>query len=567
MQVNTKVMGKYLSILRTFFLGFIFMCMGFFYAHAQPRLMQQEIKASGIRQDGFSLLFETDVPSSYIIHLQCIYGNQEKIVYQNKKGKSTLHEFVLNDVPPSSIYKTALKIFDAHKDTLYYKRHYATASRAPGRIKTYFNHTVDHTYAIDNPAINVAHHMRDTLIAYINRAEETLDIAIYNSHATDPYSGISGAINAAHNRGVMVRVIYHGGTSSTMVSNLDGQIAVYARPTGYMLGLMHHKFIVADAHHQDAGKAWVWTGSTNWTNNQINGPDKNNVIIIYDQTLALTYTIEFEEIWGSNGPLPNPSNSRYGASKLDNTPKEFMIDSIYVECYFSPSDNTEQQILKLINDAQDNIAVATMLITRETLANALINRFNTGLHNFAILLDNQNPTGSQKPYLTNSLPPAHIKEFTGPGIMHHKMMVVDNGHATAAVLTGSHNWSASAELRNDENTLIIFDPSIANQYYQAAAALYSEAGGGMSVFEENTNRLSVHVYPNPAHHFLHLISNKEIEGVVKMHNLKGKLVLKKNIHVSFNKPEKINIMDVKAGIYFLQLKTHDENFTTKIAIF
>ena len=34
------------------------------------------------------------------------------------------------------------------------------------------------------------------------------------------------------------------------------------------------------------------------------------------------------------------------------------------------------------------------------------------------------------------------------------------------VITGSHNWSTAAETNNDENTIIIHDANIANQFYQ-----------------------------------------------------------------------------------------------------
>ncbi|MCU0613306.1 MAG: hypothetical protein MUE60_16160, partial [Candidatus Eisenbacteria bacterium] len=45
------------------------------------------------------------------------------------------------------------------------------------------------------------------------------------------------------------------------------------------------------------------------------------------------------------------------------------------------------------------------------------------------------------------------------------------------VITGSHNWSSSAETTNDENTLIIHSPVIANLYLQEFAARYHAAGG------------------------------------------------------------------------------------------
>ncbi|MCP4075596.1 MAG: hypothetical protein GY744_05380, partial [Gammaproteobacteria bacterium] len=41
-----------------------------------------------------------------------------------------------------------------------------------------------------------------------------------------------------------------------------------------------------------------------------------------------------------------------------------------------------------------------------------------------------------------------------------------DGSANPVAITGSHNWSASAESINDENTLIVYDANIANQFHQ-----------------------------------------------------------------------------------------------------
>ena len=63
--------------------------------------------------------------------------------------------------------------------------------------------------------------------------------------------------------------------------------------------------------------------------------------------------------------------------------------------------------------------------------------------------------------------------------MHHKFMVVDNFDTSSdpLVLLGSHNWSSAAQTKNDENTLIVHDANIVNQYYQSFAYLYLQAGG------------------------------------------------------------------------------------------
>ncbi|MHA2163360.1 MAG: phospholipase D-like domain-containing protein, partial [Candidatus Thorarchaeota archaeon] len=43
------------------------------------------------------------------------------------------------------------------------------------------------------------------------------------------------------------------------------------------------------------------------------------------------------------------------------------------------------------------------------------------------------------------------------GLMHHKVMIVDG----YVVITGSHNWSDSAEDSNDENIIVLNSTGIA----------------------------------------------------------------------------------------------------------
>lgn len=108
---------------------------------------------------------------------------------------------------------------------------------------------------------------------------------------------------------------------------------------------MHNKFIVIDAG--DVMNSWVITGSLNHTHNNL-GWDYNNMICIQDQSLALSFVIEFEEMWGTDGPQPNGESALFGSEKSDNTPHKFLIGGIPVELYFSPSDGTTSKIAQLI---------------------------------------------------------------------------------------------------------------------------------------------------------------------------------------------------------------------------
>jgi len=544
-RIIKKMKFNFLFLLALFF-GFV--------SFAQPQLKDKNIKAKNIRSTGFDIFFETERKSDYQISFIPIKNAIDTLYFESNSSKRRSHEVNLRNLSPSSFYRAEFKLFDATKDTLYLTKTYATSSIQEGEIIAYFNHSINEEVASSDN--NIAHFIedatRDTLINYIGRAEESIDIAIYNSFGNNPASGIAGAINQAFVDGVQVRVIHDGSTSSSMISVLNSSIPVIQRQDDPNFpGIMHHKFMIVDAEHADATKSVVWTGATNWTTGQINGPDKNNVIILQDQTLAQTFKMEFDEMWGSTGPQPNFQNIKFGNTKEDNTPKEFSIGGIEVECYFSPTDGTQQQIQNLIEQAQESLVIATMLITRQNLAQAIIDQFTGGINELAFLIDTEDYTGQQKELLEANLGDNNYYEYTAEGIMHHKMMVVDHGTPNATVLTGSHNWSFSAENRNDENTLIIKDQALANQYYQAISQLYQDVDGTLT--EANFKEPEFTFYPNPVNDQLYLNFSHAVD-VVEVYDVLGKKVYSAQVPHSTTK-KAIDFSSFKSGMYMIHLKS------------
>jgi phosphatidylserine/phosphatidylglycerophosphate/cardiolipin synthase-like enzyme len=55
--------------------------------------------------------------------------------------------------------------------------------------------------------------------------------------------------------------------------------------------------------------------------------------------------------------------------------------------------------------------------------------------------------------------------------MHHKVIIIDN----STVITGSYNFTASAEANNDENVVIIINPVLAGKYMEEFQRVYKQA--------------------------------------------------------------------------------------------
>ena len=461
--------------------------------------------------------------------------------------------WVINSIKPSQFFTIEYTV-NTDKTSVLSSTTIASKSASSGTITVYFNHSVDTTFSQTQNAVNLSNTLDDMLITYINNCVATLDIAIYNSYSPSATTGIASAINAAFARGVQVRVIYDGSTSSVMIPLLNSAIPKLASPTSSSYAIMHNKFVVFDANNSNPNLPYVWSGSTNWTTAQIDGPDRNNVIVLQDQTLALAYTIEFEEMWGGSSATPNTTNSKFGPYKANNTPHNFVIGGKTVESYFSPSDGTTSKIITALNSANSDIEIAVMNFTRSDISAALISSYSNGFTNINVLLDSSNPSGNQIGTLQSGLLPNHALVDTAPGIMHHKFMVVDNFDSTSdpLVLVGSHNWSTSAETKNDENTLIVHDANVTNQYFQAFASMYQIAGGTLSNLENTTDEKSIlKIVPNPNNGIFDIVSNNTIEHLdLVVYDVLGKRIASK-IYNSFYACS-MDLSTESAGFYYIE---------------
>ncbi len=538
-------------------LALAFMAMSFTLAYSQQTVKENDYT---IVYNKSKIAFQFNQQNTVVTN--AVDVNSKKTITLRKEGT----QYILDNLSPAEIIKVDYQV-TTQKGITTQSTYLASPSASTGAINVYFNHVVNTSYSQVQPAVNLADSLDDMLINYINACQNTLDIAIYNSYSPSGATGIAGAINAAYNRGVQVRVIYDGSTSSVMIPLLNSGIPVLASPTSSSYGIMHNKFVIFDANSSDPNKPYVWTGSTNWTSVQIDGPDRNSVIAIQDQALALGYKIEFEEMWGSSTMTPDLVLSEFGPYKIDNTPHTYIIGGKTVNSYFSPSDNVNAKIIAAINSANSDINIATMVLTRSDISNSLISKYNGGLTNINIVTDTQNPTGNQFDNLQANLAANHVVKFTNSGIMHHKFMVVDNFNSTSdpLVLVGSHNWSSSAENKNDENTLIVHDLNIANQYYQAFAFLYVDAGGQITLANPEFTTHEFALYPNPTTGLLTIDTKNaySLENVsIRIHDALGK-------NVFFNEysslvHENISISNQAAGLYFVTIQTNGKTWHYKV---
>jgi hypothetical protein len=482
-------------------------------------------------------------------------------------GDTTYHVVPVTDLSAATLYYFKAYSTNQNGTSSSSLHTVTTASSDPtlGTMNVYFNFSVDTTVAIPGNAAKGNVNFIQKLIGRINTANYSIDLALYSFFGMQD---VADAIILAKNRGVKVRVVYDNRTTqNSMQALINAGIPVLKR-TGGLNGIMHNKFFIFDARDSIATNDWLWTGSFNVTSTEVGW--KNNIIEINDPTITQAYKIEFEEMWGGSGDTPNPANAKFGNQKTDNTPHSFNIGGREVEVYFSPSDGTTQKIINNVNLSNHSIYFALLVFTRSDIRVAMSDRFYTfGVTDQRGIINDINSQGSQYTELQAF---AEVFPNVAP-TLHHKYAIFDASYPESdpTVLTGSHNWSSSAENDNDENTVIIKDVYIANQYMQEFKKRYNEVGGTgtfiipvVNVEDYGITEFDYQLYqnyPNPFNPFTTIRFEVPVSQQVELSIFD---MLGREVKVLYNDiaPAGIMAIDFNAeglasGVYVYRLKTKD----------
>ncbi len=343
-----------------------------------------------------------------------------------------------------------------------------------GTINVYFNLAVDTSIAMVGNAAKGKVNLETALVTRINQATYSIDFAVYSFNG---YDNITNALIYAKNRGVKLRMVYDSragsGTQSSVTALLNAGVLVSRRPS-LLVGTMHNKFFLFDARDTNTANDWVWTGS--WNMNTAETQWKNNVIEINDPALSAAYQAEFEEMWGSKTDIPNTANAKFGNQKTNNTLHDFTIGGRSVHLYFSPTDNTNARINDALNTADKSIHLGLYVFAKNDLAQTIQTRYLAGVTDLKGIINDVNATGSVFNFLRGFSGDIYQNVFD---TLYSKYGLIDASYPSSSpmVITGSHDWSSASEISNDDNTLIINDLKIANQYLQDFKKRYNELGG------------------------------------------------------------------------------------------
>jgi phosphatidylserine/phosphatidylglycerophosphate/cardiolipin synthase-like enzyme len=148
--------------------------------------------------------------------------------------------------------------------------------------------------------------------------------------------------------------------------------------------------------------------------------------------------------WGSHARHPAPAHF-----------------SCPVAVRFSPHGGAEDAVVNTLSLARVRLHAAIYGLTSPAIEAALEERARAGVR-VAIKTDRRQSAGKDQAALLARLKEAGVTVEISPSrfILHDKFAVIDGRW----VVTGSFNWTTSAERRNRENVLIFDCPALATQF-------------------------------------------------------------------------------------------------------
>lgn len=277
------------------------------------------------------------------------------------------------------------------------------------------------------------------LTAFLNSARKSIYGAVYDLN----YEPIAELLIHKFQQGVDVKIVIER-------ENCERECILKCKSAGIPVvvdnnsALMHNKFFIVD-------NISVWTGSTNITYNCL-FLNNNNSILIQSPQLAENYRNEFQEMFSNHlYGMKSPQNTKYVVIQSNNSTTLINI--------FAPEDGVERKIIEEIQNTRKSLQFMAFSFTSKSIANSLIQAKERGVDIQGVFEKRvAGNSASKDEYLKHA--GIDVRWDGNSKTMHHKVLIFDEHK----ILTGSYNFSESAEKQNDENVIIIDNPEITRLY-------------------------------------------------------------------------------------------------------
>jgi phosphatidylserine/phosphatidylglycerophosphate/cardiolipin synthase-like enzyme len=445
-------------------------------------------------KDGVAMSFETTLPCTCRINYRWAEYDSTGI----SLSRAVEHTVKLSGLQPATIYHYRIICSDGLEE-IKHTGSFVTRSSSDVMINVFFNGDTRGT--ADNQSVTGQQDLYGKFTGCVEAAEHSIDFCFMK--LTD--TGVTEALSEAFARGVKIRFICEedeAGSKEIQILKESG-IPVLTDCSGVNSGkgIMHHKFAVFD--HRDRSSLdddRVWTGSFNLTDyGQFPRPNEN-VVLIEDAALAALFTAGFEIMWGSDEESPNPERAVFEAGPFNQLPHQVMTGETLIEVFFSPEGDAGAAVENALRSVEHSLSFCMYSFTRSELANAVIDLAHIQDIDIRGLLDSRQieADGMYSQWERLSASSEQIRKYLEGPRLHHKYAVIDALYDSSdpMVITGSYNWTSSAEIRNNENVILIHNAMIAELYRQEFEARYHERTQGINISLPLCWRLNPN-FPNP----------------------------------------------------------------------
>ena len=327
-----------------------------------------------------------------------------------------------------------------------------------------------------HPGAQTADDVLTRLLAFVDGAQRSLDLAVYDAHLDDGRAArLIAALDRAEARGVRVRAVYNEddadrrrrGTTPPTGPSLLPQLreAVASKAIDGVPDLMHHKYVVRD-------RTDVWTESANWTDASWE-EQENLVLVLRRRGLAEAFARDFEQLWRRE--------EVEGTGTFDDDVDEmrFAGTPLQARALFAPGRGhaISQLYARRIGQAGARVRVCSPVLTSTPILATLAEVVDDGGRDVRVVVDGpmmqraieqwrRDGRAAWKVPLFERLERAgvvHRKPSTPYGTpgprdhMHAKVVVCDD-----VTLAGSYNCSHSGE-QNAENIVELRNAAFADR--------------------------------------------------------------------------------------------------------
>ncbi len=167
---------------------------------------------------------------------------------------------------------------------------------------------------------------------------------------------------------------------------------------------------------------------------------------------------------GAHGCAPNPVACPGGGGQ------DALWQRNCTLVYFAPEDGVAKHVLQRLEAATRSITFMTFSCTADDISEAIIAKIKAGLAVRGVF-ESQNAGGSGADFKRLKQGGVDVLEDGNCYILHHKAIVIDE----RTVITGSYNFTSSAERDSDESLMIVDAPNLARSYLDEFQRVYAQA--------------------------------------------------------------------------------------------